>query len=299
MKHTFHESCLARSILSQLYVCPFPGCEHALLPGLLHLQLKRKACKGEQPCEQKQELSSMTPVLEPSLAVLGIPQQHLDTQTPGNTHSKAHQAYRGTSRSRRHANDPPSLPSLIPVGITPHQRHNSDLPPVSRRGASKSRNQLEHERIPSRDSCRLSPAQGATRTKTTKPSRGRSALPLLDQREILPPLQGDERVTENRLHHAEKIRAELKAVERERLQRQRALREERRRRHKESNSSPAFAGAFIGTDSAECTQIPRPQVTRLQQSRAVKLKVRERQQHLREASQLPSTLPDLFVGNRR
>ncbi|EEY61543.1 uncharacterized protein PITG_01859 [Phytophthora infestans T30-4] len=44
--HVFHESCLARSILSQVYVCPFPGCDHALLPGLLYLQQKHEKSKN-------------------------------------------------------------------------------------------------------------------------------------------------------------------------------------------------------------------------------------------------------------
>ncbi|KAL8005544.1 putative E3 ubiquitin-protein ligase Zswim2 [Plasmopara halstedii] len=72
--HVFHESCLAWSILSQVYSCPFPRCNLALLPGLLYLQQEHKKSKTSQLTQSKLQ-SLITPDLNSSFTVRGL-QQH-------------------------------------------------------------------------------------------------------------------------------------------------------------------------------------------------------------------------------
>ncbi|KAG3195155.1 hypothetical protein PC128_g8704 [Phytophthora cactorum] len=299
--HVFHQSCLARSILSQLYVCPFPGCDHALLPGLLYLQQKHEKSKTQQLTEPKQE-SQTPPTLNASFTVLGLQQQqHSDAQSPRIASLRVSNS-RTTKRqhSRREGDEVPLLPGPISVGITPYERRSEDLPVRSQHVPAPGPNQSEHENIASRSSSRTSTAERSTlrtKGKLAKQSRIRNTLPPLDQRQGLPSYQSDNNGTEARLNHAERIRVELKAVERERLRKQRLIKEERRQRHKEDNHTPVFTGSFLGADQTEDDRIARVQVVREQYSIELKRKSKERHQHAREQKQLPITLPDLFVGN--
>ncbi|KAF1793116.1 Zinc finger, ZZ-type [Phytophthora cactorum] len=258
---------------------PVPGCDHALLPGLLYLQQKHEKSKTQQLTEPKQE-SQTPPTLNASFTVLGLQQQqHSDAQSPRIASLRVSNS-RTTKRqhSRREGDEVPLLPGPISVGP----------------------NQSEHENIASRSSSRTSTAERSTlrtKGKLAKQSRIRNTLPPLDQRQGLPSYQSDNNGTEARLNHAERIRVELKAVERERLRKQRLIKEERRQRHKEDNHTPVFTGSFLGADQTEDDRIARVQVVREQYSIELKRKSKERHQHAREQKQLPITLPDLFVGN--
>lgn len=275
--------------MSQIYACPYPGCDQALLPGLLYLQQKKKNSKSDQPSEQKQELPDTVPVLGPSFTVLGLQQKHSQGHVTRNTAlktSRSHRSKRGAAL-QTHCDGVSSLPGLVSVGIAPQKRSNN-----SERGSTSAPNQLDHERVAPLHCDKSSvPARG----KLTKVARIQNTLPPLD-RQPVPSLSSDENVTETRLNHAEKIRAGLKAIERERLQKQRLRREERRKRHQESNNSPAFTGVFLGADRTERDQSVNVPVMRTQH---MKLKSKERHQLTRGQSQLPTSLPDLIVGNRR
>ncbi|KAG7388552.1 hypothetical protein PHYPSEUDO_012189 [Phytophthora pseudosyringae] len=105
--HVFHESCLARSILSQMYACPFLGCDQALLPGLLYLQKKHEKSKVPQLPKPKHDFSSAMPTLNASFTVMGLQQQRLDARSPRTMRlsmSNPRTAKRGLSQhSRREA----------------------------------------------------------------------------------------------------------------------------------------------------------------------------------------------------
>ncbi|ETP54022.1 hypothetical protein F442_01137 [Phytophthora nicotianae P10297] len=296
--HVFHESCLARSMLSQVYVCPFPGCDYALLPGLLYLQQKHEKSKSQQLTEPKQEPQA-PPTLNASFTVLGLQkQQQSHIRSPRITRLRAlHAHITKRQHSRRESDELPLLPDLVSVGITPDERSSTDLPALSQRASmipAPVPNQLEHENIES---------QSSSRTSTAERPKLRAKGKLAEQlrtRNILPPLptfQSDSNETETRLNHAERVRAELKAVKRERLQTQRLLKEERRQRHQEQNNTPAFTNGFLGANQKENDPMATVHVTLVQRNVELKRKSKERQQRAREHKHLPSTLPDLFVGN--
>ncbi|KAL3663596.1 hypothetical protein V7S43_011483 [Phytophthora oleae] len=302
--HVFHDSCLARSILAQVYVCPFPGCDNTLVPGLLYWQKKTKKSKILRTVESKHEPQSSVPSPNASFTVMGLQQLHLDVQDPRATKQRVANS-RAIQKelyphSRHEDDEMQLLASFVSVGITPQERLARKLPALSQRGPVLAPNQLEHET--SASSSRASSTRESSRSrkgKLAKPAQTRNVLPPINERESLPPLQHDNNVTEVRLNHAEKIRAELKAIERERLRKQRMLREERRQRHNESTNTPAFVGGFLGADKKEGDGMENVQGARSLHGNKFKRKTKERQQHDREHGQLPISLPDLFIGSKR
>ncbi|GMF42424.1 unnamed protein product [Phytophthora fragariaefolia] len=286
--HVFHESCLARSVLSQMYACPYPGCGHALLPGLLYVQQNHKPSKTEQQSEPKQKVSSPAPVLDPSFTVLGLQNDHKQSQLGmGEMNSLSSRKTKRKIALPRHRDSIrlPSLPGLVSVSIISHENpHDADA-----RRPTPVPNQLEHENNSNIQGTATPPQSSLVRVKGRLgvASRNRNIIPPLDQHQ-LPVKSNDASVTENRLNHAQKIRAELKAIERHRLEKQRLAKEERRQRHKESSNKPAFTGGFLIAVQNENVKTPRTKQTKLQS-----------QEQCQEAKQLPVTLPDLFIANKR
>ncbi|GMF19277.1 unnamed protein product [Phytophthora lilii] len=206
---------------------------------------------------------------------------------PGDTCSMCAQSLR--IKSSLHSTACGVLPDLVSAGIKAMGRSNTDLP-LSQVGSAV-RNQLEHDRVRISSSRHSTPRQPG---KRAKPTHTKSVLlPPLNQR-YAPP---DQTMTESRLSHAEKTRAELMAAEKERLQRQGQLREERRERHKQSYDNPAFYGGFIGTDRSETTQSTIPHSAREEQCRVIHRKLKMQQQRVRQ-NPLPTNFPDLYIGNK-
>ncbi|KAG1685515.1 hypothetical protein DVH05_008292 [Phytophthora capsici] len=293
--HVFHESCLARSILSQVYVCPFPGCEHTLVPGLRYLQKKPEKHTVQYTAESKHELQTAVPSPNASFTVIGL-QQHIEDQSPRAMKPRVAISRAAQKEHNRHEDDEiRALPGLVSFGISQHERTTRSLPALSQCGAS---NQLEHEAIVC--SSRTSSTQSAPRRKgkISKTALLRNTLPPIDQRDLLPLFPQDNNLTEIRLNHAEKIRSEIKAVESERLQKLRMLREERRQRHNESINAPALVGFFLGANERGGEPMQNTQGTRAPRRINLKRKPKERQ-HIREHDQRPISLPDLFIGSKR
>ncbi|TYZ58270.1 hypothetical protein PybrP1_007947 [[Pythium] brassicae (nom. inval.)] len=244
--HSFHESCLARSILSQVYCCPHPGCEHVLFPGLHHLLMKECSQSQHQGFAASGQQTAL-PALDCAVSVLSLQQRggpppvrrHPSPRRYG-TESKR-KAAGGSDQDRRHSE---TLEAKLPPMVGLRSLGIGRAAESSTTALSNQRD-AERRRLP-----KPSTSQAGVRSNPglapTLPRHAATAVPQGRDARSLPPLVIGESSAADRMNQAERTRVALLANEKKRLRKQRLQREERSRHASISNQCEMKSG--LGAD---------------------------------------------------
>lgn len=310
-QHAFHESCLSRSVMSQVYVCPHPDCGHVLFPGLHHLVVKDKKQMNDpnEPRLEAQDMKEALPALNCAFSVLSLQQRggpRAQQQAIPQATDKKLKRKTDSEHCRNDGGKLPAMQGLEAVGLLSLGRSGPK--------SGSTNNQIDEESTDRHRQRKPSTSHSSVRHSRVVSTLRRNAatsIPQSRDAQKLPALGIGNNFAIDRMDQAERTRVELQNNEKDRLRKQRLQREERTRiRNTAPDNSSGMFGEISVNSFAEAASLDAKlskaeenrsaTQKRSQDERERKRKIKDDQQRKhQQLLQHSDVSPDMFIGVQR